>query len=307
LIKKSFKAWISLLFLAILVQKIDVQGILKSLLLVKLLYLLASLALIPLLEFSRCIKWRIILNKLKYPISLRCLILNNLKAYPLGVVTPSNIGEMIRAYYLHKCGVPKVESAVSVILDRFLEILSTFSIGFLGFIILPINFSLSSKIIAVLFLLSIMMLFSNRVLHLLLTIFATFLKRVFRGKYIKSEQIDEVSSLFFETFSNRRLFLTGFILSLFQWTIIVFQFKIILLSFGYKPQLYDLVAVVGISWIAALIPITISGLGIRESVGVFLFNSIGIPDGVAFTVFLLTIILYQIIMSIVGILLLFKK
>lgn len=310
LIKKSFKIWVSLLILIILIKKINVGEIAKSVSLVEPAYLLISLSLIPIFEIIRCTKWQMILKKLKYNIPIKNLLIDNLKSYPLNVVTPSNIGDLIRAYYVYKRGVPNVESAASVISDRLFDILSTLIIGVLGFFILPIVSSIVSKISIIIFILFIILLFYiyvKEIMSIVLRIINTVFKLILKDKYISQSQVNQASDMLLKIMLDKKTFIKGVSLGLIQWAIIIIQFKIILLSFGYDQYLPEIAAVIGISWLAALVPITISGLGIREGVGVFLFGLIGIPSNVAFTSFLLTIILYQIILCVIGLILLIKN
>lgn len=307
-IKKSFKIWISLIILSVLVQKIDVQQILNSLLLVNPVYLLVSLSLIPVFEFIRCTKWQMILIRLKYNTSRKNLLIDNLKSYPLNATTPSNIGDVVRVYYLYKRNIPRAEAAVSVISDRLFDIISTLLLGTLGFFILPITSSNVIKISIIIILLSIILcLYIKNFLVLLIKIVTTTLGKIFRNIFITQSEINHSSEIFVKILTHRRTFVQGILLGLFQWTILLIQSKIILLSLGYDQDMPSIAAVVSISWIAALVPVTISGLGVREGVGVYLFGLIGIPGGIAFTFFLLTIILYQIILSLIGLILIMKS
>ena len=304
-IKKTYKIIISLLILIIIVQKINIGEIYSSLVLVKPLYLLVSLSLIPIFELVRCTKWQIIINKLGHNISKKTLLKYNLKSYPFNVVTPSNIGDFIRVYYLHKKNIPKEESIVSVISDRLFDIISTIILAFFGFLLLPI---VTSNVVKIILLISLILLFltsiyMTKILTFPLTIIINILAKLFNNNFITKYELNRSLEMFSEIFMNRTSFTTGLSIGLIQWVITLIQFKIILLSFGYDLYLYNIAAVVSISWIAALVPITISGLGVREGVGVFLFNLIGVPGNIAFITFILTIILYQIILSITGLIL----
>ncbi|MHA1302642.1 MAG: lysylphosphatidylglycerol synthase transmembrane domain-containing protein [Candidatus Heimdallarchaeaceae archaeon] len=237
------------------------------------LYSFAITILIVLTLF--CIKtfrWSYILSKLSFRIkwhkSFRLILIGMFGA----AITPSKVGDLIRAHYVAKETEKKETDAFfSVILDRIMDLAS---VAIYSLIALPFFFRALNRLIqwgvvfgiTVIVLLSIVM-FDDRIVKWLIA-FVTKLKKTSGEKKVSLKQITQKYYANLNYFSKGDYFAI-FLLSLLFWLLLGIQASILLFSMSAEPfNFQSILIMTGITTLAsivALAPLSISGVGIRDT------------------------------------------
>jgi len=101
-------------------------------------------------------------------------------------------------------------------------------------------------------------------------------------------------------FKHQKIFLILIIsITLTRFIITAFLFKLMFLEYQLNIPLITLIVINAISLVALFVPFTFSGIGVKESVVVFLFSILSYDVGIVATIYLLTTSLYLIANGIV--------
>lgn len=243
---------------------------------------------------------KLLVEQQEIPISLYDVFKINLIAAFYGLFLPAkNItGGAIRFYELSKVNNKKAEALASIILDRIFATIALCAVGVLFWLMdwphATGNFSYSLIFIFGILLIVIILLSDVRILNPLLKFF----------EILKLSSFNRSLSKFYESLSKYRTIpikSLAFILIL----SVLIHFLDVLVYFLLTKSLGLNVSVVTVGWIrsatilATMVPVTISGLGVREGVLIFLLKPYGVTGEEAFAlsilVFLVTILLVGII------------
>jgi len=178
----------------------------------------------------------------------------------LGFVTPSRIGDSVKILFLEeKSGVPKKIGTITYIYDRFQDL---YMLAFLG-------------VISFVFIL-------NLPVNLYLAIFALFVALVFmfRNKILMKIsgkiKLEDLKKLDFKTDFEL------FILNIVTYFVYFLQYYFLALSLNIEINFFYLSAVSIIGALAAVIPISISGIGVREGIFIYYLTKAGVTKESAF-------------------------
>ncbi|NOX16596.1 MAG: flippase-like domain-containing protein [Epsilonproteobacteria bacterium] len=179
-----------------------------------------------------------------------------------GFITPSRVGESIRIIYLQDRGnIPKKASTLAYLYDRFQDLYFMALMGILSFIFilkLPVN----TYLIIFASLMIFLFFFKNKIMKML-------------AKKFKVENI---------TYLSLKSDLYLFFQNCFIYFFYFLQYYCLALSLGVEISFLYLSAVAVIGALASLIPISISGLGIREGIFIYYLVKIGISKEAAFLI-----------------------
>lgn len=81
----------------------------------------------------------------------------------------------------------------------------------------------------------------------------------------------------------------NFVFTVLLWSIIAFVFTLIFWRLGYSIGLIDAAAIHSTSMIISFVPVSISGVGIRESMATYLYSQLGVDSAVAAGVYLVSL------------------
>ncbi len=231
----------------------------------------------------KAIKWQLLINlSLHSNITYKDSLISYLFGLGPALLTPGKIGEFFRITVIKNLS--KIALAELFIIDKITEFIVIFLISSIG------AYLLHYKTIAILcitiFLISVVI-FSLRQQYILII-----KKLIF--KFSKRELIFDLGKI---TLSNFLIytFLSG--LSLF-FDIVAFHFIINSferLSFSHSLLIFPIIL------IAAVIPISISGLGARETAAIYLLGNFSISARASFNASLLIFFIGSVIPAIIGI------
>jgi uncharacterized membrane protein YbhN (UPF0104 family) len=289
--KKKLKTWfffllrvfISLVILFFLFKKTDINKIKTLFLKISFHYYFLGLLSFFLLQVSAALRWKIICKSWGFSKSWLFFYKNYLMGFSLNTVVPGLIGgDFLRAFLLTKSGLNWKKASFSVVLDRgygFLGILTILAISLpLAKSFLPSAFFTFLKLLT----LSVILLFF--ILSTLLTL--KIKKEIFKPLFFPYSFL---------------LFFLGIVVQFFFVMEFVYLAKALSISLDIKTFF----AIIPIVSFVSTLPVTISGLGIREGSLSYFFSLLGKPIeyGVSLGLLAYTVIL---LLAIPGVLLYLK-
>ncbi|KPQ44973.1 MAG: hypothetical protein MPEBLZ_00444 [Candidatus Methanoperedens nitroreducens] len=246
-----------------------------------------SLVFIPILYWIRVLKWNALLRSVGLEYSQFTVFRVLLIGMFYGLITPGKSGEVIRAYYLHS---EKSITIPTIIWDKLIDI----------FVLIALS------------VLSILLFFYNTNLYfvaIFLIIIFFFIIYIFLNKkliyyFLSLTNINENSAKqFIETIhiiKNERVLL----LKLFTLSICYYLFALIMSLILLKALRSDVNPYAGfilpIIVLVGNIPITISGLGLREYVSVVCFKILGESAAIGFSFSILVFLIITFIPGLIG-------
>ncbi len=286
--KKStiFKIGLTFLLIIILFLKIHPNEIINTFSTLQPLFLLSAFLFVPLLYAIRVYRWDILLRMLSiekpYHVLYKILVIGVF----YGLVTPGKIGELGRAYHLKESS-PIILS--SIIVEKLIDIYVLLLLS----IITIFLFFFESRLLFFSILLCIAAILVGSLL-LSSTWLLTFLAGIFK---ISGNQINIfVEHLKLQFRPSKQLIMVFFLSFLYYgFTYLFGIFLIFSLQTNWKAVLtIPLIILMG------NIPLTISGLGLRESIAALTFSLLGEPAAIGFSFSLLLFIFITLIPAILG-------
>ena len=136
------------------------------------------------------------------------------------------------------------------------------------------------------------------------------LLRIFYRKIIPEKikgKVKDGFDSFYKDMPKKRFFILFFLLNILNWIVLYTSTFFIAISLGIDISFFYFLAILPIATLVEQIPITISGLGIRETALISLFGLFGIGATKVFSMSILSLFLSGIIPSIIGSFLILKN
>lgn len=307
IISVSIRLLIGIAILLFLSNSFNLTDALRAILNANLYWIIFSLFIILILRVIVVIRWKIILDYQKLIIPFIELVKINYVSSAIGQVLPGGIGgDVLRGYKLTIKYKQLSNTTSSIILDRILGIGSMIIVAFVGSIIADIiglKLNLSLYLAAILFLLVLFFVVGHKIninykslSNIKSKRILTILKKL-EELYYSVTDVNKVKTIFLSVFS------ISIVVQLLRCLI----FYLLFLAFGHSIDFIYLLITIPITLILSIIPISISGLGVREGALVYFLTSIGIPAEICIGVGLLFHVL-QIVASLPGIMMwIFEK
>lgn len=231
-------------------------------------------------------RWRILLGVLGVNVSIIFLIKSYMVGFFVNNFTPSIIGgDAVRAYDSWRVGKSKTGAVTVIFIERLLGMLALLLLSvcsFLGWSEMRYNFPMIYMILIIV---------TFFVFLVVWTIFfpyrrvSTLISKIRVPFSQKLQNILEKFSNTFLTFQGRKKTLAKTMgLSLLLQTNVIIHYYLISKAINFEIPLYVFFAIVPVSLIIMMIPISINAIGIRESAFAFFLASFGINqfESVAF-------------------------
>jgi len=286
------KIALTALFFIVLFSRLDLHELWSTLLSLNLKYLILSMFFVPILYIIRTYRWGVLLKS----VGIEKIFVNLFKVLLIGVfyglITPGKVGELSRAYYLDE----KKSVTISTILME--KLIDVFVLALLSIITLIIFFH-NNPILTYVILISAFAailstwLFANKR-------FLSLVTKLFKIKY---EDVEIFTDSFSRLRKNRSAMSKTTFLAFLYYLVHYILAILMLYSMGANPF-----AVVTLPLIILMgnVPITISGLGMRESIGAICFVLLGESGAQGFLFSLLLFFTITLIPGIFGYLLTIK-
>ncbi|MBN2250744.1 MAG: flippase-like domain-containing protein [Candidatus Altiarchaeota archaeon] len=310
--KRALKLLFGLLILAVLFWRFEPARIIDELAASDPFYILLALAITPVTMYLRAARLQRLLMIHGRLVPIKTLNELSYLGFLYGLLTPSRAGEFVKAYYLSKeSGISAAHSITSVFLDRVLDVVMLFLLVNVAVIYLP--YFLGREVLSgytwllpaatLLFALSLYALSRERVLGKVID----FMEKYF-NKLVKKDpyasKAGGASREFHETLRNLKKGKKGFLpvlpINFVLWFFILLQAHVLLIALGAEVDIVYTFLAVPFAIMAALLPVTVSGLGTRDVAMVALFSLVGIPASKAVSLALLYLFMGQIVPALVG-------
>ena len=256
------------------------------------------------LAFIKGIRWKTLLHSYDIDITLR----ESTSMYTIGMilsaVTPGRIGDMVKIVLLIKKGCSIGKSIACNILDRLFDVVFVLLAGYAGMCYFSNRFAAQLHVINIISVVVLVLLFVIILKRHLIKKLAT---KLIPTQYRPAarESWNEITSVFWKN-GKGRLLLLAF------WTIVFWltQFYAVYLcglSLGLDIPFIYLSACATVATVLSLLPITVAGVGTRDTVFILLLGQIGIArqeslalSTLALAVFLFNCVIFYIISAVFG-------
>lgn len=255
------KAGLTILLFIVLFLKLDLSDVIDILSSLRLSYFVIALLFVPILYIIRTYKWGILLASIKIKKPFGNLFEIVLMGVFYGLLTPGKVGEIGRAYHLNE---KKSETIPTILMEKIIDIFILVILSLLTVILFFYDYSAFWYILLSLIVLLILaiLLLSNKKFILLIS-------KPFK---IEGESVDIYINKFSILINDKRAMSKVTLLTICFYLIDYVVAFFLLLSLDVNTS-----AVITLPLVILMgnIPITISGLGLRESVATILFILLG--------------------------------
>jgi len=275
------------LLLALLI-KIPISEVFSVLFDANILLLLISISLVPAAYVIKAVKWNILLKHVRIQMNFLTILKVILIGTFYGMLTPGRVGEIARSYYLeHK----KSITTPTILWDRLTDVFALILLSFFSFLFLFSNNMILIELILALICLFVIIIF----LIINPKIISFFTKLIKLPEESKDSYLDTMRAIL----SSKKVLFKVFIWSLCYYLIISILALIALKALDFNINMLLFFAVPMLILVGNL-PITISGLGLRELVSVLCFTALGEEASVGFSFSILVFIITMVIPGIIG-------
>lgn len=284
---KWFLRIIGLLLFAYIITRIDVPKVLDIFKKSNSLAIFGILIMIIVLTFLvRAYKWKLLIKDQNMEVSYFQLLSMFCSSYFVSVIVPGRIGEFIRIFFLQKKGHSFPKSSISVIVDRFQDVIILIIMGCFGLLYFSSIFIDQFILIVGLLLIGtigLIIFFMSKKLRCF--IFDMIVKFLIPKKYKEKtrngfdEFILELKKIKISTH------IITAIVSLAAWMIFYVMFYWVALLMGIDVTLFQIIIISSISSLVTTLPLSFSGLGTRDAIFILLFAQLGIAseEAIAFS------------------------
>lgn len=291
-----------LLFLLIL-ARIDLGRTIQMLGAVRLPLLAVALSLYPVLILLKAWRWRLLLRQQGANYTLRSAFLAYNSGLAIGYITPGRLGEFAKALYLRNdLGLATGLAFSSVMLERLLDLYALLITALAGIALFTMPQPLLLVAVPVLALVGLAPLvilipgISRRLVHLLGRAATFFAPVRYRGDVVDSFSGFQSG---IEQLLNLRLLLP---LTLTVISYVLFYGQCYVLARSLElPIAYGFAAFcVSLGSLMALLPISISGLGVRDLTFVIVLGTVGLSSEIAISYSLLFLVVFNVFGGLIG-------
>ena len=273
-------------------------------------WLLPVPALLIVYVMSKSLKWKWVLEAygVKYSF-LRCVKVV-MVGFFASLITPAKLGDALRATYLKRDTDTQLATGLSsIFIDRIYDVLALTVLIAVSVFLLWHTFSFTlllpfviAGVVALLFLACALM--SERIMRMLLKPLVWLVPARMREKC--RDAFGAFYGAMTEAHHHKRKLFAAFSVNVIAWMATMSYFYILGNAFHMDISVAQIFAIMPVALFIELLPISISGLGTRETALLFLFAQLGIPttDVVAYSLTYFVISAWPI--GIVGLLLWFK-
>lgn len=296
--RNKYKA-IGLVFLCLILRKVNFAQLDAYFNSINPFYILLTFLLSIPAILSRSRRWQILVNqqshmKLPYAILVRYYLI----ALFWGAVTPGKIGEFSKIKFLKDHHFSVSRAVAITFVDRFFDMLCLTILGVFGFILYAIKTELT-------FHQSTLPIFLVMLSFLLIVISGKFwlkwIDQFFSKFLLKFNRHTEEYVMFKKQLSGYQhsVLVESFGWTLLAWIINVFQRYCFARMIGMNINIFYFSSVIVIAAFITLVPISIQGVGTRDTVFVLMFGKLGVPNeqSVIVSSLILTALLFNALMG----------
>ncbi|MBW6451236.1 MAG: flippase-like domain-containing protein [DPANN group archaeon] len=276
---KYFRLLGVLLFIYI-IQATGLENILNQIRNINLIYIIPIILLFIPLFFIKALRWKLLTETYNITDSLTNYIKGIMIGNSIGTFTPGRLGDFTRALELKKTSKLALNhSIITIIADRIEDIIILIIMAIFGTLFFAYRFG-NSEITINLFFVSITILFIMLISITKKNIVKKILKPFF-NKLIPEKHKDKIRInfhefyAFFNKLSNKKItLLKTLILTLSSWIIIFFQTYLMSQGLNINISYIMILSIMPLVVLIEIIPISISGIGTRDVLMIYLLSFI---------------------------------
>jgi hypothetical protein len=293
LIKNVIRLLLGLVILSILFYKVGFTAIYGTLLKTNFLYFPLVLFFYVLNFLIGTLNIKILLMPVNKKIPFWKLLKYGILSWSLGLFVPAKLGEFALVVFLKRLGLEMGKGMVVALIDKIATMIVLTSLAAVAFLrfFTPLQ---TIKLLGMILTVGIVMAF-----FLLSETGRGFIKRYVLRKY--AERFIGFSKTFFYYLEKQRgILLLNLGITVVKWVVSALIIYSTFFMFTNKiPTLMVIILISSIVSISSIIPVTIGGLGVRESVAVALYALVGVAGSVTASVYLILLVLCYLTAAIV--------
>jgi len=296
-----FRLLVSLIILVIVFNIVNIREV-ASLLKKLNVYVLLVAFVLTLLNFIFAgISFKVLLSPFGVKPSLFLMVKYLLYVWAVRNFLPSNIGDLSLVYFLHLEKLSSTNGIVIFFLDKLSSLIVGIILAVPSIYIFSIRFRLTAilPILSITFLVAILLLFFLRRYNLV--------EKCNFFNPIASKIKMFITTLSFYLKRNALILVLVLFLTFTRWVLSALPVYYIFSYFGYTVSFMKVLSINALIVALSLLPITISGLGIREASAVFFYEKVGLPVDVVFTAFLLSLFIGYLFVCIGAVMFIFER
>ncbi|MCK4667319.1 flippase-like domain-containing protein [Candidatus Dependentiae bacterium] len=303
-----FQIIISIGLISFIIYKANPQTLLQTIKGIEIQYYFYFLILVFISTLMLVFRWYILARaSLGNSVNGFKLIKFTLIGFFFNLFMPTAVGgDIIKGYLLGKSSGKMENGSMTVLVDRFIGILTIFSIGFVS-AIFAFN-SVADKRITIIVLVLFITLLAGMFIFLNRGVMKYFSKLfdIFKLKKLKAIIKEFYESIYL--FKDKKLqVFYAFFTSILMQMINIFAIFVLSKALGMTVSYFYFLIFIPLIYVIQMIPISISGIGVRENSFVFFFGLVGVPKEIALTLSLLYFSIFLIIGIIGAIVMIFSK
>ena len=273
---------IGIALLVILLLRAGIGQIEATLAATQLLYLPAIIVLFALALFIGALNVKLLTDALQVRMKMSEMLSYYLTSWAFGLMIPGKLGEFSFVYLAKKHLSIGKATAVSVI-DKIITVITLCILAFIGFFLLfPLETALRLSLISLIIVIA--------GLAFVLTGQGRNMAKKILGKY-QTIFKGFAKDVFYLIANEKKALLSNVILTFVKWAVAAILTYFIFLSLGQHINLFLIMTISAVVTLLSLIPITISGLGIKEGAAVFLYGTIGVHREITVSAYLILLAL----------------
>ena len=272
------KILVSVILLSLLVYKIGLKKLIDTLLKIDSRFLWIVLSFYLILFVLGAINLKILFDSL-VRIKLKDMFRYYVLSWAVGLVTPGKIGDYSIAYFLKK-KINLGKSIAITTIDKIITVVVLFIMSIFGFFIFLEYYDAIKIMLIIIVLLCVLggVLFSKKIKDFVKKYLLKDKAKMFTG-------FSKTLNLFVRR--KKKILLINFILTLFKWILASVISYYLIISFGIQTEFLILIPITAMTLIISLVPISLSGLGVKELTAVYLYGLVGIDASIAMGVHVL--------------------
>ena len=288
--KKWIFRSIGLILFVIILSKLNLSEIIALLANINHFYFISALFLFFPLLVTKAMRWQLLMRAQDITYSLKDTAIMYAAGIYFGGITPGNIGDFIKVFYLKGDGYPFGKSFATVLLDRLFDLVSLFLLGYAGMLLFIAFFERAIIILSCIFVGTVLLV----IFFLYKKDFSMVILEYISFHLIPERYRENAKTVFSDLYNgikilNTNQFVLATFITFFAWGIYFVMMYLFALSLGINIPFLYLATCVSISAVITLIPISISGIGTRDATLIILFSYLGLSkeSAIAFSMMIL--------------------
>lgn len=271
----AFKIFVSIILIAVLFNRIGFIKIVEILINTPPVYFVVCFALVIGAYLVDSFSFLVLTGNQGKKITLSQIFFDILKSNWISILTPARIGQLYLIKLLNNHGIPTGIGASVFLINKIMNYLTRTIIALTGVFFL---FYQGKTIIVLSVFILMIFIFSALIIS---NFFRTWIKQFFSNKFL--DKLEGFSSNFKELMLDRKIIVKLVLIKILTRLFFPLVFFLLFMAYSSRYSFIKIFLVTNIVEVISSIPLSVDGLGIRESAGIFFYSKMGIDSSVVFS------------------------